>query len=416
MKQADNKFAPVEVPDGALYGAETVRCLQNLSCSPFKMSACPELIEGLAAVKKAAALANRAAGVIDDSICQRICAACDQVIGHRHDREFPVDMLHGGGSIAFNQNMNEVLASLASAGEDSDVAVCVLDAKVHVNASQSTADSCATAFRLAILIAAADLQAALSAVIDCLESKSTHYALQLTVARTCLQDAMPVPIASMFTAWSAGLQRRKERLSETVGRLKRVNLGGTVIGSGQGAPLAYREQVVQFLALVTGKPFVLRDNLYDAAQNADDLGEVSSALCQLAEMLIKVCADLRLLSSGPQFGFSELKLPAVQNGSSFFANKNNPVVPETVLQACFHVLGNHRAGQAALEHAELNLNVFESGLFFHTIQSISILRSALVLLNDRCLRDLTVNEQLCADMVKRHAQKQQLETKEISES
>ncbi len=400
MKLQKNQFAAVSIPKGALYGAQTVRCLQNLSCSSYKLSSYPLLIKALARVKKAAALANEQAGVIQMVVCQSICAACDEVIELKHCHQFPVDMLHGGGSIAFNQNMNEVLASLATL--NSGTTIDRIDPKIHVNASQSTADSCSTAFRLALLEASEQLIAVLHGINGVLAQKSEQYAATVTVARTCLQDAMPVQISSMFSGWSSVLHRREHRLVAALNGLHRINLGGTVIGSGQGASASYRGKVVSVLNQLSGREFSLREDLYDAAQNCDDIGEVSSALCQLAEVLIKICSDLRLLSSGPNFGFGEIALPAVQEGSSFFSNKNNPVVPETVLQACFHVLGNHRAVQATLEHAELNLNVFESGAFFHTLESLLIMQSALDLLLDKCLRNITVNQAKCAEMLRQH--------------
>lgn len=384
----------VTVPDGALYGVETVRCLQNLTCSPFKMASCPELIEALACVKKAAARANFSCGVIDAPSADAIDLACDDVIAHRYDEQFPVDMLHGGGSIAFNQNMNEVLATVSSR-----LGGISVEAKKHVNASQSTADSCSTAFRLALLTAAAKLDLALSECVSTLKSKCDAYDAVVTVARTCLQDAMIVSVASYFSGWQSALERRRKRVAQAADQLHNVNLGGTVIGDGAGARPEYRTKVVSMLSEVTGRKLTLRENLFDAAQNSDDIGELSAALSQLVEFLVKMCSDLRLLSSGPRFGFSEISLPAVQNGSSFFSNKNNPVVPETLLQACFHVMGNHRAAQAAVEHAELSLNVFESGAFFHVLQSLKILEAAMVLFNDKCLRELSVNETRCAEMV-----------------
>lgn len=378
-----------------LYGRQTELSIENLSCSPYKLSHHPELVQALALVKKAAALANERAGVISEELCQRISAVCDQIINGEYDAQFQVDMLHGGGSIAFNQNINEVIGSLAGAHP-----------KEHVNASQSTADSCSTAFRIALLIKSDSLVATLKSIERTLHEKTDTYTNTITIARTCLQDAMPVSISSMFAGWSEALKRRRKRLEQALNQLRQVNLGGTVIGNGAGAPETYRAAVIACLNQVCCSKLSVtltpRANLYDAAQNCDDIAEVSSALSQLAEVAIKVCSDLRLLSSGPQFGFGEIAIPAVQEGSSFFSNKNNPVVPETTLQACFHVLGNARAVQAVVEHGELNLNVFESGAFFHTVNSIVVLQSALELLLKKCLQDMIVREEKCAEMIRMH--------------
>ena len=157
----------------------------------------------------------------------------------------------------------------------------------------------------------------------------------------------------------------------------------------------------------------MREDLYDAAQNIDDLGEVSASLELMAQAIIKIVKDIRLLSSGPRHGFAEMTLPAVQDGSSFFKGKVNPVVPETVLQACFHIIGSQRAARAALEHGELNLNVFESGAAFHILESIKILADALDLLNLNCLTGISINAERCAQIVESHHNHLKTEEKAI---
>src|SRR5690606_3213952 len=167
--------------------------------------------------------------------------------------------------------------------------------------------------------------------------------------------------------------------------LSQVNLGGTVIGTGSGASERYRNIVVDILSEVTGLPCTPRENLCDAAQNVDDLAEVSSAVEHMAQLLIKICKDLRLLTSGPKAGFNELTLPRVQEGSSFFTEKNNPVVPETVINCCLQLLGLNRTVQSVLEHAELNLNVFESVAAVNILDELRMLTEAVSLFRRKCL-------------------------------
>lgn len=406
MRVEQDSYGPVSIEDDLLYGVQTWRCLQNLTCSSYKLGAFPELVQALAIVKMAAAQANLKAGIIDQSVASLISGACKKILDYDavliggYHKQFAVDMLHGGGSIAFNQNINEVIANIANleaGGKAGDYAP--VSPKSHVNASQSTADSCSTAFRLAVMSTAKALISACNLCDIQLDQLTERFVGTETVARTCLQDAMLVDATTIFGAWGALLRRRADHIEQTTGALRAVNLGGTVIGTGEGADPKYRDCVVACLSDLTDLPLILRPNLYDAAQNIDDLGEVSCSIELLAQSLIKVASDLRLLSSGPQNGFGELTLPAVQDGSSFFKGKVNPVVPETIMQACFHVIGSQTASRKALEHGELNLNVFESGAVFHILESLKILADSVTLLNSKCLSDLSINVDRCKQMV-----------------
>ncbi|MBX9685292.1 MAG: hypothetical protein K2X27_01245, partial [Candidatus Obscuribacterales bacterium] len=351
MARAESdRFGELIIEDEKLYGVQTVRALENMSCSRFKMSDYPSFIRALALVKKAAALANQRASVISSQTCKQICSAADLVSSGNYDQNFPVDMLHGGGGIAFNQNINEVLARLAEREGKKNNLELEIRAKEEVNAGQSTADSCSTAFRLALLTEMQALLETLFNLQESLKQRSLESDEIYTVARTCLQDAMPTKFSSVFSAWQSALARQRENLIAASAKLQHVNLGATVIGSGEGASPIYRKHVVEILSDLSGYPLKLKENLFDAAQHIDELADLANLLATLSGLLIKICGDLRLLSSGPQNGFGELILPAVQDGSSFFSAKNNPVIPETVMQACFHVIGNQRAAQAALEH------------------------------------------------------------------
>lgn len=396
MRFEEDSLGKIELPSDCLYGVRTSRCLTNLSFSGYQLSQYPELITSLAEVKTACAQANAEAGDLPQEIADLISQQCDSLIRGLHHDHFPVDMLHGGGYIAFNSNINEVVANLAnmSVGKSPGV-YSPVDPKLHVNCSQSTADACHTASRIAVLRRA-------KALIDCLNSLSVtarHLERTLrpvqTIARTCLQDAMTVSLGETFSAFASFLDRRKIALTQATELMKQVNLGGTVIGSGDGASPKYRTVAIDRLNDVTGLNLHARSNLFDAAQNIDDLCGISAQLRLLAEGLIKFAKDLRLMSSGPNCGFGELVLPAVQEGSSFFAGKINPVVPETLIQACMQVLGCDRACSAALEHGELNLNVFEGVATKNILDALRMLTSALQLFSAKCLDGITAQAQTC---------------------
>lgn len=396
-----DRFGELTIPEGALFGIQTARAVSNLSFSSKKLSEYDALVRNLALVKKAAARVNRITGQIDDKLASAIEAACEEIIDGKHNDQFPVDMLHGGGGIAFNMNANEVIANLANlrVANSPPGTYAPIDPKEHVNASQSTADVCHTAFRLAIHDRFQPLNNNLLVLAGQLEDSSSRFAGITTLARTCLQDAMPVAIGELFGGYAELIGRRGKEAERAVEQLNSINLGGTVIGTGDGAAPAYREKIVEALAELAGRKLRHRTNLFDAAQNSDDLACVSSQVEHLAQALIKITKDLRLLSSGPEAGFGELILPRVQEGSSFFHKKNNPVIPETVLSCCFQVIGLNRAAQAAVENAELYLNVFEGVAVTNILDSIAMLTAAINLLSERCLDGLEVDRERC----KKHA-------------
>ncbi|HLX04791.1 MAG TPA: lyase family protein [Candidatus Binatus sp.] len=387
------------VPTDALYGIHTVRAVENLGFSGRVLANYPDYIRALATVKKAAARANRDAHVTDARRQGAIERACDSLIRGDHLTQFPVDMLAGGGSIAVNMNLNEVVANLAS--EDLGGARGSYDPvhpKIHVNASQSTADVCHTAVRMTVLSRWNELRRALSQCVETFRAKAAELRPVVTISRTCLQDASPVALGELFGGHAAAIARRTGELEQSMRALAQINLGGTAIGSGSGASALYRRAIVKRLNEIAGQKFTLRPNLYDAAQNIDDLAAVSAQLAMLAEVLIKVAQDLRLLSSGPEAGFGEIILPAVQEGSSIFPGKINPMIPETMLQCCFQVLGCERATRLALERGELNLNVFEGAAAANVFDAIAMMERSITLFADRCVSGIVANKERCREL------------------
>ncbi|OLS38246.1 aspartate ammonia-lyase [Alkalihalophilus pseudofirmus] len=392
-------YGEVKLPADALYGINTFRAIKNLSFSGKKMKHYSSYIQALSYVKKAAALANIEAGVVSDEIGNLIISASEEILEENYSDHFLIDMLHGGGGIAANMNINEVIANLANQGLGKELG-CYFPVHPtdHVNLSQSTSDVCHTAVRLALIRSYCSLRSEIAATITKLEEKASEFEEVITIARTCLQDAMQIKLGDTFSGYVAMLKRRVKGLDEAVDSLKKINLGGTVIGSGRGASKEYQRIVVQKLCEVTGLPLSHRENLFDAAQNLDDLAHLSNELRLIASCLIKLAKDLRLLASGPEAGFGELRLPAVQAGSSFFPGKVNPVIPETLLQCCFQVIGCDRAVQATLEHGELDLNVFEGTAATNLFDAMQMLCEALATFHENCLAGLEANEKRCLEL------------------
>ena len=396
MRIEKDRFGKVKLEDSTLYGIQTLRTIETMSFSGKILSSYPELIQAITQVKKAASKANAEAGVVESNLSDAICRACDEILEGKYANQFQVDVLHGGGSIGLNTNFNEVIANVANKILGQLVGIYdPVHPKIHVNASQSTADVTHTAFRLAILSLYDHLEETIDYCVDELKSLKETLEPIKTISRTCMQDALPVSIGSLFEGYNQLIWRRRNKLSQAVKELHQVNLGGTVIGTGDGADDKYRETVIKHLSRITEREMKLRPSLFDAAQNSDDLVSVAQEIKMLAESLIKIAKDLRLLSSGPYTGFKELVLPPTQEGSSFFDDKINPVIPETIINCCFQVKGYTTAAESALEHAELNLNTFENVAAINIMDSIIILAPAIESFTVNCIQGIKANKATC---------------------
>lgn len=399
MREESDHFGAIEISTNALYGIQTVRTIQNLSFSGRTLGQYPTYIDSLAIVKKAAALANQEAGIFDGKIGNAITNACDSLIQGDYFEQFPIDILHGGGGIGTNMNINEVIANLANESLGSPRgSYSPVNPAEHVNASQSTSDVCHTAIRLAIIKSFPPLYTALDQLLKAIKAKADEFQDVTTISRTCLQDGMRVQLGDTFRGYAHVVNRRLTSLEQATQKLLHINLGGTVIGSGVGAPKVYLDTILLKLRDVSGMDLCHRKNLFDAAQNMDDLAKVSSELRLLSSCLIKLAKDLRLLSSGPEAGFAEIQLPAVQAGSSFFPGKVNPVIPETLIQCCFQVIGSDSVVQAALEHGELDLNVFEGAAGANILDALSMLEKALLSFTEKCIKGIKVNRERCDEL------------------
>jgi len=383
----------VQVPRDALYGAQTQRALDNFPLSGERsIGDYPVLVGALLCIKWAAAEANRTGGFLDDEVAGAIVQGARELIDEGAGRHFPIHRFHGGGGTSANMNANEVLANRAEeilGGRRGQYRL--VHPNDHVNFHQSTNDVYPTACRMAVIAAWPALAEALERLGRVLHSRGFQLRDEPRVARTCLQDAVAVTFGDLFGGYEAVLARAADRIARDVDELHAVNLGGTIVGRPQDAPDGYRRRVLPILRTVSGDAtYRLVPNLFDAAQNPDGMVAVSSGLELLARALIKVAKDLRLLGSGPEAGLGEIRLPAVQPGSSIMPGKVNPVIPEFVVQSCFQVIGNHAACAGALDHGELDLNIWESVLLFNVLDSMGLLANAARTLAERCLEGVTV--------------------------
>ncbi|MEU6986091.1 aspartate ammonia-lyase [Streptomyces sp. NPDC046324] len=381
-----------DVPADAYWGIHSLRAMENFPITGTPISVYPQLIDALAAVKEAAALANEELGLLSPAKTAAIVAACREIRGGKLHDQFVVDVVQGGAGTSTNMNANEVVANRAlellghAKGEYQH-----LHPNEDVNLSQSTNDVYPTAVRIAAITAVHGLLQATAVLQDAFAAKALEFRDVLKMGRTQLQDAVPMTLGQEFSTYAVMLDEDRNRLAEAVELIHEINLGATAIGTGLNAPAAYAETARRHLAEITGMPLVTSANLVEATQDCGAFVQLSGVLKRLAVKLSKTCNDLRLLSSGPRAGLNEINLPAVQAGSSIMPGKVNPVIPEVVNQVAFEVIGNDMTITMAAEGGQLQLNAFEPIILHSLAKSITSLRAACLTLAERCVVGITAN-------------------------
>ncbi|MFD0279694.1 aspartate ammonia-lyase [Kitasatospora sp. NPDC127111] len=389
-----------DVPAHAYWGIHTLRATENFPITGTPISAHPHLIDALAAVKEAAALANEELGLLPPTKAAAITTACREIrAGHLHD-QFVVDVIQGGAGTSTNMNANEVIANRAlellghTKGDYQH-----LHPNEDVNLSQSTNDVYPTAVRIATVSAVHGLLDAMTALQDAFARKAAEFHGILKMGRTQLQDAVPMTLGQEFSAFAVMLDEDRSRLAEAAELIHEINLGATAIGTSLNAPTGYAETARRHLADITTLPLVTAANLIEATQDCGAFVQMSGVLKRVAVKLSKTCNDLRLLSSGPRAGLGEINLPPVQAGSSIMPGKVNPVIPEVVNQVAFQVIGHDITITMAAEAGQLQLNAFEPIILHSLSQSITHLRAACLTLTERCVTGITANTETLRETV-----------------
>ncbi len=391
-----------DVPDAALYGVQTMRAIENFPITGVTLRDFPELIVALAQVKEAAARANRGHPDLPDDVFDAIVRACKEIQGGRHHEHFRVDMIQGGAGTSSNMNANEVIANraLELLGEARGTYTRV-HPNEHVNLAQSTNDVYPTAIRIALHAAIGGLQEQMRLLVASFLAKGTEFAPHIKMGRTQLQDAVPMTLGQEFNAYGHTIAEDVDRLEEAKALMREMNMGATAIGTGITAPRGYTERVQKELSAVTGLAMITAPDLVEATSDTGAFVQVSGVLKRCAVKLSKICNDLRLLSSGPRTGLGEIRLPAMQPGSSIMPGKVNPVIPEAVNQVCFDVIGGDVTVTMAAEAGQLQLNVFEPIIAFRLLRNISALRNACLILREKCIVGIEANPKVMRDAVER---------------
>lgn len=386
------------VPADAYYGIHTVRAMANFAVTGYRFDRV--FISAFGLVKKACAMTNRRLGYLDDERAGYILQATEELIANRFDDQIVLDPLQGGAGTSTNMNINEVIANraLELAGRQKGDYGYIHPLR-HINLHQSTNDVFPTAIKVAALLLINEAEPAVAELQNELQQCEHRFAHILRCARTELQDAVPMSMGRTFSAYADAVSRDRWRIFKCRERLRVVNLGGTMIGTGIAAPRDYIFMVCDTLRSITGLNVSRSENLIDATQNHDSFVEVSGILKAYAVTLRKLAADLRLLSSGPNTGIGELRLEPLQAGSSVMPGKVNPVVPEMIEQCAVKLFANDMIITETASQGQLELNAFLPLLGFALVESLRIIINATNLLREKCIMTLAADEQVCRSYV-----------------
>lgn len=393
-------LGPRALPADALIGIHTLRATENFDVSGIRLQDFPEFVQSLGMVKQAAATTNLELGLLSPSVAQAIERASSRlIVGEILAPHFPVDMMQGGAGTSTNMNVNEVVANLAL--QDLGRLPGSYDAinpNDHVNLSQSTNDVYPTAIRLTVLREGEKLISALSALVASFRCKGETFADILKVGRTQLQDAVPMFLGQEFEAFAETLEEDVAHYLGAAELMREVNLGGTAIGTGVNAPAEFSVAACAHLSRISGVTLRPARNLVEATSDTGAFVSISGALKRMSVKLSKICNDLRLLSSCPRAGFGEIRLPAMQAGSSIMPGKVNPVIPEMLNQIGFQVIGNDLVVTLAASAGQLQLNAMEPVIVLNILQSIRLLTRGMEALRIRCIEGIEADAERCRSL------------------
>jgi len=395
-------LGPLEVPADALYGVQTMRARQNFPISGLRPL--EPFVLAQVWIKKAAALTHKKTGRLDARLADAIAQAADEIIAGQHRDQFMVDPYQAGAGTSHNMNANEVLANRANEILGSERGTYApVHPNDHVNMAQSTNDTIPTNIRLACLSQLDGLATAFEALRDALAAKGREFDHVVKAGRTHLQDAMPIRLGQEFTAYAGSMDRNLRRVREAADYLRDLGIGGSAVGTGVTVEPEYPALMIQNLKRITGLELRVGQDRIQLMQSMGDVAAFSSALKVLAVDLSKIASDLRLMVMGPRTGIDEIRLPAVQPGSSIMPGKINPSIPEMVNQVCFQVMGCDTTVSISAEHGQLELNVMMPVIAHNVLLSMQILTNTATVFTERCVSGIEANEEMCAYWVERSA-------------
>ena len=397
-----DSLGEMKVPAQALFGAQTQRAVENFPITGLKPWRA--FIWSIAAVKRAAALVNYELGLFTDrevdgkhftgkQLAEAVAQAAEEVMDGKWDDQFVVEPFQAGAGTSHNMNANEVIANRATQILGGEPGKYYVHPNDHVNMAQSTNDTIPTSIRLGALWRLDELLESLKNLQFALEAKAKEFDGVLKSGRTHLQDAVPLTLGQEFSAYAKAVERNIERVRRSAEGLRRLGIGGTAVGSGLNAHLEYHSRMVKKLTEITGLELYESDNLFESMQSMADAADFSGSLRTLALDLVRIANDFRLLASGPSTGFDEIRLPAVQPGSSIMPGKVNPVMAEMLDQAMFHVIGCDTTVALAAQAGQLELNVMMPILGHNLFEMMQVVIGSVNAFTERAVKGLTANRE-----------------------
>ncbi len=387
-----DSMGELQVPEKALYGAQTQRAVNNFPISGLTMPR--EFIKALGLLKASCALANQDLGLLDQKLASAIVEAAKRVSFGECDEHFPVDVFQTGSGTSSNMNTNEVISHIASEK---------VHPNDHVNMGQSSNDIIPTAIHVSACLAIhEELLPALTHLSTCLRNKAKQVEEYVKTGRTHLMDAMPVTLGQELNAWATQIENGQARVEGSLKFLHELAQGGTAVGTGINAHPEFAEKMVQHLTVMTDIPFSSKPDKFEGLSAQDAAVEMSGQLKTVAVSMMKIANDLRWMNSGPLAGLGEIALPALQPGSSIMPGKVNPVIPEATAMVCAQVIGNDATITVAGQAGNFQLNVMLPVIAYNLVQSIKILANSARLMADKAIHGFTVNEESLTDALSRN--------------
>ncbi|WP_426370316.1 class II fumarate hydratase [Pseudocolwellia sp. HL-MZ7] len=379
------------MPTNKLWGDQTNLSLQFFKIGDHQFSS--EFINSLISIKRACAKVNYNEGLLNEDYFNAIKSACDQLLSKEHSEQFPLSVWQTGSGTQTNMNVNEVICTLANnylkTSENQNYLIHPND---HVNMSQSSNDVFPTAMHIVVAgLTHHQLLQSLSHLHDKLQEKEVAFKSVLTVGRTHLMDALPLPASSVFSGYCKQLTQAKLAITESLYGVYQLAIGGTAVGGGDNAPVNFGANVAATLAEFYSLPFQSNENKYAAVSGEDALVRYTSGLKQLATVLFKIANDFRLLASGLRCGFNEWLLPSNEPGSSIMPGKVNPTQCEALSMVCLQVFGNELTVSLAASHGQLQLNTYRPVIIHNVMESIQLLSDAMLSFADNCVDGLELN-------------------------
>lgn len=399
MRKEKDSLGELELPSDVYYGIQSYRASKNFQISGTQIH--PELIKAYILLKRSAANANCKAGALDTELCDAIVSACNELLKvdyRKHqDKYFIIDAYQAGAGTSQNMNANEVIANKANELLGFPLgSYRRVHPNDHVNMSQSTNDSYPTVMRLASLTLSKKLASELTLLSVAFDNKAGEFDIIIKAGRTHLQDAVPIRLGQEFSAYKSVCDHLLGLVLHAQTFLRVLGIGGSAVGSGINVPKGYREFILEELKdSFEDEGLELSPNMFEAMQSQMPLMIYSNALRTAALEFTRICNDLRLMSSGPSTGLSEIFLPATQPGSSIMPGKVNPSILEMANQVFFKILGNDSAMGFTMQAGQLELNVMMPVMAQLSLESTMLMTNTLHTLRELCIKGIRANAEQC---------------------